>query len=272
MRRADGRIDGGGIMGSTRISLLLAGAVAAGLGITTSAMAASIGVNFTGGRATNPVQVTGPAGVIPQNNWNNEDGANSASPQPLVLDNGSATAATVAWTSTNLWDNGGTPTNQNGNLMFGYLDNTLTTNSTTTITGLPASIAGTGTTPYSVVVYMAGDTAGRGGSWIINGVSFGSYVSKGPSNDGVLVQALPGVPTTGVGATPGNFAVFTGIVGTTLSIQADAESIGSNQRLPFDGFQVVSGVVVPEPASAGLLGLAGLGLLARRQRRATAAS
>ena len=149
--------------------------------------------------------------------------------------------------------------------MFGYLDNTLATNSQATVTNLPPSIAGTGTTPYSVIVDMAGDTAGRGGSWVINDTSFGSFVSKGPSNDGVFVQALPGVPGTGVGATQGNYAVFTGIVGTTLNIQADAEMIGSNQRLPFDGFQVVSGIV-PEPASAGLFGLAGIGLLARRRR------
>ena len=247
-----------------KLRVLLA-AVGASLASASAASAALIGVNFTGGRATNPTPVNGSAGFFPQTNWNNESGATQATPQPLVLDNGSASGAAVTWSSPNTWDDGGTPANENGNLLFGYLDNTLTTNSIATITGLPASIAGTGTTPYTVVVYIAGDTAGRGGSISVNGVTTGSYVTKGPSTDGVLVQATPGTPGTGAGATQGNYVVIPGVTGTNLEIRAVAESIGSNQRLPFDGFQVMS-TPVPEPAGAAVLGLAGAGLLARRRR------
>jgi len=248
-----------------KLRVLLA-AVGASLATTSAASAALLGVNFTGGRATNPTSVTGPAGVIAENVWNNESGATQATGQPLVLSDGSATTATLTWSSPNTWDTGGTPANQNANLMFGYLDNSLTTNSIATITGLPASIAGTGTTPYTVIVYIAGDTAGRGGSIMINGVTTGSYVTKGPSTDGVFVQALPGVPGTGVGATQGNYVVIPGVTGTNLQINVIAESIGSNQRLPFDGFQV-SSTPVPDPAGAAGLGLAGVGLLARRRRQ-----
>ena len=56
---------------------LLAGAAAAGLAASDSAMGVSIGVNFAGGRNTttpNPTPVTGTAGVVPQGNWNNEIG------------------------------------------------------------------------------------------------------------------------------------------------------------------------------------------------------
>lgn len=246
-------------------SSTLAGLVAF-FGWAGPALAASIAVNFAGGRSSNPVNVSGSAGVVSQSNWNNETGASQATGQSLLLDDGSASGATLTWSSNNTWDTGGTPANQNANLMFGYLDNNLTTNSVATVTGVPASIAGTGTTPYSVIIYLAGDTAGRGGSFSINNVTTGSFVTKGQSTDGVFVQALPGTPGTGVGATRGNYAVFTGVTGTTLSIQAIAESIGSNQRLPFDGFQVVSGIV-PEPAGFGLLAIAGLALLAGRRGR-----
>jgi len=247
-----------------KLRVLLA-AVGASLASASAASAALLGVNFTGGRATNPTSVAGPAGVIPQTNWNNESGATQATGQPLVLSDGSATSGTIAWSSPNTWDTGGTPANENANLMFGYLDNNLTTNSVATITGLPASIAGSGTTPYTVIVYIAGDTAGRGGSISVNGISTGSYVTKGPSTDGLFVQALPGTPGTGAGATPGNYVVIPGVTGTNLEIRAVAESIGSNQRLPFDGFQV-SSTPVPEPAGVAVVGLAGVGLLARRRR------
>jgi len=236
-----------------------------------TASADVIGVNFATQRAANAADtnVTGTAGVVAQGNWNNKSGAAQATGQSLILSDGTATSATLTWSSPNTWDTGASPTNQNASLLHAYLDNTLATNSIATVTGLPASIAGTGTTPYSVIVYMAGDTAGRGGSWNINGTVFSSYVSKGPSGDGVLVQALPGAAGTGVGATPGNYAVFTGITGTTLTIRAVAETIGSNQRLPFNGFQVVTGTV-PEPTGVGLLG-AGL-LMAMSRRRRTFAS
>jgi len=245
--------------------------VAIGLG-GRAASADVIGVNFATQRAGNAADtnVTGTAGVIAQANWNNMSGATQATAQSLILSNGSPTSATITWSSTNTWDTGAAPANQNASLMHAYLDNTLATNSIATVTGLPASIAGTGTTPYSVIVYMAGDTAGRGGSWNINGTVFSSYVSKGPSGDGVLVQALPGAAGTGVGATPGNYAVFTGITGTTLTIRAVAESIGSNQRLPLDGFQVVTGTV-PEPTGIGMVG-AGLLVAVSRRRRASQAA
>ena len=141
--------------------------------------------------------------------------------------------------------------------MQGYLDNNPGTNSTATVTGLPSSIAGTGTTPYSVVVYLAGDTAGdnRGGVYTVNGLSQ-TALSIGPSNDGVFVPATA--------TTPGNFIVFTGVTGSDLSISSQATS-GGTPRSPFDGFQVVSGAI-PEPASLGVMSVAGLGLLARRRR------
>ena len=84
-------------------AFLLAGAVAAGIGFTNSAIAASIGVNFIGGN-NGSASVTGTAGFVPQGNWNNEDGNTQATGQPLLLDNGSASGATVTWNSSNLWD------------------------------------------------------------------------------------------------------------------------------------------------------------------------
>ena len=143
--------------------LVLAAAVAMAVGgMASSAMAARIGVNFIGDNNGGGASVTGTAGFVPQANWNNValPGQTTGSNVTLALDTGTNSGATVAWSCPNLWASGA-GLNQDGILMQGYLDNSPTQDSTATVTGLPASIAGTGSTPYTVLVYTAGDTAGE---------------------------------------------------------------------------------------------------------------
>lgn len=52
--------------------------------------------------------------------------------------------------------------------------------------------------------------------------------------------------------------------GTSLTLRVRISSNGSQEDIAFDNFQV-TGDLIPEPASAGLLGLAGLALLRRRR-------
>jgi hypothetical protein len=206
--------------------------------------------------------------VVPQGNWNNE-ASNTGTDAAVVTDAGTAAGASLTWTSNNVWDTGQAGTNQNGNLMQGYLDDTATATTTATLTSLPASIAGTGTTPYNVVLYIAGDTAGRGGNYTVNGTS-AVLVNTGPQADGTFKLATPSTDASddanaGTGAVAGNYYAFTNVTGTTLTISTVGYHIGSNQRSPLDGFQVTTSPV-PEPASLGLLGAGGLVLLGRRRR------
>jgi hypothetical protein len=231
-------------------------------------MATSIGVNFIGGNNAGGASVTGPAGVVSQSNWNNEN-TNASADAAIVTDDGASAGATLTWSSNNVWSTGAAGTNQNGNLMQGYLDDSATATTTVSLSNLPSSIAGTGSTPYNVILYIAGDTAGRGGNYTVNGTS-AVLVNSGPEADGIFQLATPSTDpnndaNAGTGAVAGNYYAFTNVTGTTLDISTVGYSIGSNQRSPLDGFQVTTSPV-PEPATLGLLGLGGLLLLGRRRR------
>jgi PEP-CTERM motif len=241
----------------TALALAAAATLSAGV-LSNSVLADGIGVNFIGDNNGGGASVTGTAGVVPQANWNNVAGPtqNNGTGVALVSATGAALTSTIGWSSPNLWASG-VGLNQDGILMQGYLDNSPGQDSIATITGLPASIAGNGTTPYSVIVYLAGDTAGdnRGGTYTVNGI-VQTALEIGPSTGGIYVPASA--------VTPGNFIVFTGITGSNLTIDVHPTS-GGTPRAPFDGFQVISGTV-PEPASLGLLGLGSIAFLARRRR------
>jgi hypothetical protein len=239
-------------------NFILAAAAALAVGtLSSSVMAAAVGVNFIGANSNGGASVTDIAGVVPQANWNNVAGpattGNTGSGVLVISDTGTP-AGTLSWNSPNLWASGQAGANQNGNLMQGYLDNAPGNPSTATITGLPAGIT---SSPYSVIVYLAGDngTDNRAGTYTVNGVSQNAR-EGGPAGDGVFIPAS--------GVTGGNFLVFAGITGNDVNITVTPIS-GGTPRAPFDGFQVVSGIV-PEPASLGFIGLGSLALLARRRR------
>ena len=122
-----------------------------------------------------------------------------------------------------------------------------------------ASIVGVdGMTPYNVILYVAGDTAGRGGDVTVNGVT-GTYVDSGAFN-GTYVQATAG--PSGVGGTQGNYIVATGVTGDLIVNLTP--TIGGTMRLPLDGLQIVSG---PLPEPGGMIVVVGMGVVGMRRRR-----
>ena len=215
-----------------------------------------IGVQFqgTGFAITSGSDYPTTAGFVPQSGWNVVQNANTTTGSGIaILDNAGNPAGTLAYSSNNAYGSGNAGTSVN-NLLSGYLDDAPGVQATATITSLPSAIAGSGSTPYDVIVYLAGDTTGRGGSYTVNGVS--AVLTELASNASYSL-AGPATDNLGTNAVPGNYYEFTGITGTTLSIVAnplyDANG-GGTWRAPLDGFQVLS--VVPEPSSLVLLGLA----------------
>jgi hypothetical protein len=255
--------------------------------------AQSIGIDWYGGNGTGDqtqLLPTDIAGVVPQGNWNSflDDPAVATETFPLLLSDGTASGATVAFTgSPNDWDtNVDQNASANHKMMLGYIDTNDTSTTTVTISGLPASLTNQG---YNVILYYDGDngTGGTGqhrvGRYEINGVSqwgrdagdrFGGTFVQGQT----LIDPAPGMSgaaldnqAAAVALVPaGNYMVFGGLTAPdfTLNVQASV-SAGTTNRAALNGMQIVA---IPEPSSMALVAIGAvsvLGALTRRARRQT---
>lgn len=206
-----------------------------------------------GGTAIDPGLVTGTAGVVPQANWNNLNGATSAA-VTLNDSTGAATTATVSWSSGNTWSNGeanGNPGNQNALLLNNYLDGGSGGVATVTLSNIPYA-------NYSLYIYTLHDNAGQS-DYTVNGVTQVVQVGgTGFYNANGFVLDTP--------STNGDYLVFSGLTAASVTLQADLATNG-NFRSPVEGLQIVP-TVVPEPSSLALLvaGAIGLTIAARRRR------
>src|ERR1043166_6142806 len=144
-------------------------AVCIGLGASVIAVRADvISVNFVGGQSgtTAPdvtkggANVTGMAGAVPANSWNNEGPSQQATSVAIVNAAG-APAASLAYTAPDNWAAtakspiGGT----NAALMSGYLDNFQNSGSII-VTGLGSAFTSGG---YQVLIYQNSDSNGSFG-------------------------------------------------------------------------------------------------------------
>lgn len=271
---------------------LMTAVACAGLAFAGNARAAILGVNFVQDSSANQSlqTVTGTAGVLPQANWNNVIGTNPAGSGSyptqvtdasglMLADGSAATGTTLSFSAPGTGfsyaqSNTGT---QNEMLQYAFLDSGYTGSFTDPNTGatvnigpdatisvdnLPSSIAGSGSTPYEVILYVGGQQPGRGGDYTVNGVSQNNIID-GPVSDSF---------TEATSTTPGNYIIFNGVTGTNLSISEEATLAASGSpgvlRASISAFQVVS--VVPEPATLGLMATGTIGLLLIGRRRKTA--
>ncbi len=172
------------------------------------------------------------AGVVAKPNWNDATGASSTSPLALVDDTGTATTATVTWSSNDVWETPITDQPGNARMMKGYLDTGSNTTTTVTVAGLPAHEAG-----YQVYVYANGDngSATRTGVYTISGTGITTATIKlidsaNTNFSGTFTQA---------NNSAGNYVVFTiNASGFTLSATGGTASDGF-PRAPVNGIQIV---------------------------------
>jgi PEP-CTERM motif len=71
--------------------------------------------------------------------------------------------------------------------------------------------------------------------------------------------------TTGAGTPGGDYAIFTGLTGSTVTVSEDIVS-GNSSAANLSSIEIVN-TSVPEPSSIGLLGVSAVGFLARFRRR-----
>ena len=249
-------------------------AFAAPLFLSSSAFSAGvISVNFEGGHGGDPgtapnALVTGVAGAVPADNWNNALGG-TGTINNLTDNTGASTGTSVAWSAANSWsvNDAGAPQpgdSQNGNLMWGYLDN-MHDRGPITIDNVPASFQATG---YNLLVYHGTDSPGTMGFTVSDGV--GADQTLYSNQPGQWNYPIAGADDGFVASTSTdsgysvetNYTLFSGLSGSSVSIQGVRGTFGDSRARP-NGFQLVQ---IPEPSSALLLVLGSFGLILRRRR------
>jgi hypothetical protein len=187
-----------------------------------------------------PMALTEVAGFKPAANWNGAAGAMS-SLTPLLLSDGTSTAASVTWnapgtaTSPGVYSAGLTDAPGDARMMNGYLDpaSGTTPSATIAVAGLPAAMATGG---YDVYVYfLAALTAGqtRSHKYTIGATTI-TVSQAGPSP-----TTFPGY--TLATATTGDYVVFKNVTGAAFTLTATAVSgTGNIRRAPINGMQIVS--------------------------------
>jgi hypothetical protein len=189
-----------------------------------------ISIDFVGQDV--PMGASEVAGVVGQPNWNNAMGASSSSPLGLVDGTGAATAATVSWSSNNVWETPIADQAGNARMMKGYLDTGSNTTTTVNVAGLASNASG-----YNVYVYMDGDNSGatRTGTYQISGAGISTTTisatdASGANFNGTFVQA---------NNSSGNYVVFT-VNATAFKLTATpGTSTDANPRAPINGMQIV---------------------------------
>ena len=242
------------IMRSSRATLSTI-AVFAGM-LTFSAQAASlynVDFNHDGSGATPPSfpsgTMTGAAAIGSDGDvWNGITG-DTAAAQALVNSTGAASSVTVTINQDNVngsWDNDAFAATNAVALMADYI-NINADDDGVTATVLVNNL--TLNSAFTIHLFGAGDAADQRTTFAVTGAN-----EEGS-------QSTVGGSTTPL-ASPQHYVTFTGNTGSSGEIEISWTQGGT--WTAFNGFQLE---VVPEPASASLLGLAAIGLLLRRNRK-----
>jgi hypothetical protein len=265
------------------VGLFLIAAAVVSLRSASVAAAATISVNFEGAQLQSNYSdlsqhgplVTTAAGAAQASNWNNAQGP-AGTLNSLLDGSGAATAASVTYTSPNVYNAYTSPPSGTGDsaLMQGYLDNFSNAGYSITVSGLGAAFT---SKSYDVLVYQNTDSIGAFGYKVTdsNGHTSTAYGQQTIGNGGNYPLSSPGNVNGYVGSTstnpagPGvaaNYVVLTGFSGSDFTLVGLVGLVGTNAdgRARIEGFQIVG---VPEPSSLVLCSLSAIGLLVAFRRR-----
>lgn len=228
--------------------------------VSTAAVADSIiSVNWSGDTRADmgATEVAGAPGVR-VSNWNTILKDEGVLVNPIYADGTTATGVTIAPSDTGFINRGNSPSAGDEKLFNGVKD--VTGSYSIGVTGLTFAV-------YDVYVYQRGESENRGGGFTIGSTTYYARgLAANPTDDTGYVLSTDEDISGGTVAdqmAQGNYVKFSGLTGSdfTLNVQAYGDDI---TRSKIAGLQIVA---VPEPATLGLVGLAGLGLLFARRFR-----
>ncbi|MEX2307500.1 MAG: hypothetical protein WD738_07910 [Pirellulales bacterium] len=280
------------------ISTIKLSVIATSLFVTSTASAASIGLNYvnTGdsGVQNGPSDALGAAEVagapgVQESNWNNL-GRWGEAIGGLHDSTGAAIGVTATWDSNNTWNNGAGSSTPDHKLMHGYLDATGQANWETVpyqfywnenkpevfVKGLSAWLSTKGAPRYNVVVYTDGDqTEGRISEYWLQapgdandppqalGSDLSSHVfARDNANFSGTYTRVRLSANSVANAADGNYIVFTGLTADSFILRSEERDF----RAQINGLQIVA---VPEPATGLFFAVCSLTLVAARRPRLT---
>lgn len=217
------------------------------------------------------------AGVVPAANFNNADGfTNGQITAGNVVDNtgNSVSGLSLSYNAATEGTNSASTSSANQALLNGFIGSSAGTAATATVSGLTPSFG-----TYNLYVYLANMMPSTAATYAYAGGTMlgGQFVATGTTPNAQTTTAAnsdSGPFTQATATSAGNYLLFSNLTASTFQISANS----ATGNAPINGFQIVSNTptsAAPEPsqvATLGIvaLGLAGLGLRARK-RKASAA-
>jgi hypothetical protein len=186
-----------------------------------------------------PMAATEVAGVKPAANWNSAPGAVSASAlTPLLLGNGTSTAASLTWnasstsTSPGVYSAGLPDAPGDVRMMNGYLDPAMGSlpSATITVSGLPAAATTGGYDVYVYFLAALNTNETRSHKYTIGATTI-TVSQTGPTT-------FTGYAQTADMGTTGNYVVFKNVTSASFTLTATAVT-GTTKRAPVNGLQIV---------------------------------
>jgi hypothetical protein len=233
-----------------------------------------ISVNWSGDQRA-VMAPTDVAGVVRAANWNTITNGAAASLTPIYADGTLATGVSITPSEITFANRGTISSSVSGDTK---LFNGVEDISSTASNAFSISVTGLSFAEYDVYVYRRAENLGRAGSFTIGDTTYyvgsngshgdnptdetGYVLSTDTTYDGALSSAGGTVLSD---VDQGNYVKFSGLTGSSFTLDMGALSDDSAPRSKVAGIQIVA---IPEPATIGLVGLTGIGLfLARRFRR-----
>ena len=214
--------------------------------LATAAQAAVVSWNYD---RYGTVSGTRVAGVEAVANWNNSYPSDPT--VDLIDDSGATTTLDISYASYNTWTvNEPSPANPgqdadgtyNRELLNGYLSagpaawNPSITDSQVVISQIPY-------TTYDIIVYFSSDGAGREGDVTAGSTTY-SFKTIGPTSvSGSNAVLTPTTDSAGTYTTTANYAVFSGLSGTTQTVRVQMRD--NDEWGGIAGFQVVESAADP---------------------------